>query len=81
LGKRIVWTEKILQDPTGNCKETAKVYPQFVKDREKLDAAYNYVRVLELPNEVRTSFISEHMDAQLTSNRLIEYAASNCFDE
>ena len=62
-------------------KETAKVYLQLVKDREKLVTAYNYVQVLELPSEVRTAFISEHMDEQLTSNRLIEYATSNCFDE
>jgi len=79
--KRIVWTEKILQAAPQDYKENATVYLQLVKDREKLVAEYNYVQVLELPNEVRRSFISEHMDNQLISNILIDYATSNCFDE
>ena len=79
--KRIVWTEKILQAAPQDYKENAKVYLQLVKDREKLVAEYNYVQVLELPNEVRRSFISERMDDQLISNILIDYATSNCFDE
>ena len=78
--KRIVWTEQILQAAPQDYKENATVYLQLVKDREKLVAEYNYVPVLELPNEVRRSFISEHMNAQLISNILIEYATSNCFD-
>jgi hypothetical protein len=57
------------------------VYLQLVKDREKSVAAYNYVQVLELRNEVRRSFISEHMYEQLISNILIVHATSNCFDE
>ena len=79
--KRIVWTEKILQAAPQDYQEEAEVYLQLVIDREELVAAYNYARVNELPNEVRASFISEHIDQQLISNKLIEYATSNCFDE
>ena len=48
---------------------------------QKRVAIYDYVQVNELPNEIRTSFISEHRDEQLISNKLIEYVTSNCFDE
>ncbi len=45
----------------------------------ELVATYNYAQVNELPNEVRASFISEHMNERLISNRLIEFATSSCF--
>jgi hypothetical protein len=78
-GRRIIWTGLLLQAAPQDYKEEAAVYLQLVKDRAEFLAGYNYVQINELPMEVRTSFISEHMDEQLISNRLIAYATSNCF--
>lgn len=75
---RIKRTAKIVKTAPPAYKDEAKTYLKLVKDRAKLAADNGYVGVADLPADVRSAFIADHMDEQQQANKLITFAKTEC---
>jgi hypothetical protein len=76
--ERIKRTAKIVKTAPKAYKDEARTYLQLVKDRAKLAADNGYVTVAELPADVRSAFIADHIDEQQQANKLIAFAKTEC---
>jgi hypothetical protein len=75
---RIKRTAKIVKTAPADYKDEARTYLRLVKDRAKLAADNGYVSVADLPADVRSAFIADHIDEQQQANKLIAFAKTEC---
>ena len=76
--RRIAWTQQLYDTAPMEHKDEALIYLELVKSRAQLLAKYNYQPLPNIPEEVRTAFIADHIDEQQIANKLIAYAKSSC---
>tara|TARA_B110000116_G_C16755561_1_gene545620 strand:- start:846 stop:1052 length:207 start_codon:yes stop_codon:yes gene_type:complete len=61
-----------------NWKDIGNKYLDIVLARIKLLSDYEYISVMNLPLEVRRSFIYKHFANQQEANKLISFLKNDC---
>lgn len=76
--ERIKRTAKIVDTAPADYRDEAKTYLELVKDRAQLAADNGYALVEDLPADVRSGFIADHVDEQQQASKLIAFANETC---
>ena len=78
--KRIQLTQNLVLSIPVQYQEIGFLYLEIVRDRADLLSEFNYMPLIELPYNIRQSFIQEHFDDQQEANKLINFVQSDCGD-
>tara|TARA_B110000438_G_scaffold128185_1_gene124487 strand:+ start:7740 stop:8117 length:378 start_codon:yes stop_codon:yes gene_type:complete len=75
---RIKLTQELVNSLPDNWKDVGIKYLSIVIARAKLLSDNEYISVMSLPFEVRSSFISKHFTNQKEANKLIAFLKNDC---